>query len=79
VAGAVALAAAAFITIITEALPAGVLPQIARDMAVSESLAGQVVTLYALGCVIAIIPLATFVRRFRRRDVIVTAIRVSRS
>ncbi|WP_260858792.1 MFS transporter [Paraburkholderia sp. BCC1885] len=69
-----ALATAAFVTILTEALPAGVLSQIAASLRVSESLAGQFVTFYALGCVVATIPLAQAVRRYRQRSVILVAI-----
>jgi predicted MFS family arabinose efflux permease len=69
-----ALATAAFITILTAALPAGVLPQISRDLNISESLAGQLVTLYAAGCVVATISLTNAVRRFRQRPIILTAI-----
>lgn len=68
------LATAAFITILTEALPAGVLPQISNDLHISESLAGQFVTFYALGCVFATIPLARAVRRFPQKAVILVAI-----
>jgi predicted MFS family arabinose efflux permease len=68
------LATAAFITILTEALPAGVLPEIAADLRVSESLAGQFVTFYALGCVVATIPLSRAVRGYRQKWVILIAI-----
>lgn len=50
---------AGFITIMTETIPAGLLPQISHDLNVSESLAGQLVSVYALGSVIAAIPIVT--------------------
>lgn len=62
-----ALATAAFITILTEALPAGLLPQMARDLAVSEAWIGQTVTIYAIGSLVAAIPLATLTQGMRRR------------
>ncbi|MGP2837326.1 hypothetical protein ACTVJ2_03950 [Serratia nevei] len=42
--GLLALAMAAFITLLTEIMPAGVLSSIAGDLSVSESLAGQFIT-----------------------------------
>ncbi|AOF94071.1 major facilitator superfamily MFS_1 domain protein (plasmid) [Sinorhizobium sp. RAC02] len=41
VAGLCALAIAGFLTILTEALPAGLLPQIGGSLEVSEAMAGQ--------------------------------------
>jgi predicted MFS family arabinose efflux permease len=41
VAGLCALAVAGFVTILTEALPAGLLPQIASSLGVSEAMAGH--------------------------------------
>ena len=43
-AGLLALATAGFITILTEAMPAGLLPQISAGLGVSEALVGQLVT-----------------------------------
>ncbi|MEQ4617415.1 MAG: MFS transporter [Corticimicrobacter sp.] len=69
-----ALATAAFITILTEALPAGLLPQMAQDLAVSEAWVGQAVTLYALGSLVAAIPLTTATQGVRRRPLLLAAI-----
>lgn len=69
-----ALATAAFITILTEALPAGLLPQMARDLAVSEAWVGQTVTLYAAGSLVAAIPLTASTQGFRRRPLLLAAI-----
>ena len=49
VANLLALATAAFITILTEALPAGLLPMMSVDLRVPDALIGQLVTVYALG------------------------------
>ncbi|MEG6507995.1 MFS transporter [Methyloligella sp. 2.7D] len=65
---------AAFITILTEALPAGLLPQIAGGLGVSEAAAGQLVTLYAVGSLLAAIPLTTLTQGVRRRPLLLTAI-----
>jgi predicted MFS family arabinose efflux permease len=58
----------------TEAMPAGLLPQIGADLNVSEALAGQLVTAYALGSIIAAIPLTAMTRGWRRRSVLLLAI-----
>lgn len=55
-AGLLALACAGFITILTEAMPAGLLPQMGEGLQVSQALVGQLVTLYALGSLLAAIP-----------------------
>jgi predicted MFS family arabinose efflux permease len=72
--GLICLAAAGFITIITEALPAGLLPTMSASLGVSEALIGQLVTVYALGSVLAAIPVVAHTRRFRRRPLLLTAI-----
>lgn len=69
-----ALAMAAFITILTEALPAGLLPQMAESLAVSEALVGQLVTVYAVGSLVAAIPLTTATQGWRRRPLLLIAI-----
>lgn len=72
--GLLALAMAGFICILTESLPAGLLPQIARDLRVTEALAGQWVTLYAVGSLLAAIPLTTATRGWRRRPLLLLCI-----
>ncbi|MFJ2990140.1 MFS transporter [Collimonas sp. NPDC087041] len=69
-----ALATAGFITILTEALPAGLLAQMSRDLAISEALIGQFVTIYAIGSLLAAIPLVALTRSWRRRPLLQTAI-----
>lgn len=73
-AGLLALAMAGFICILTESLPAGLLPQIAQDLGVKEALAGQLVTLYAIGSLLAAIPLTTATRGWRRRPLLLLCI-----
>ncbi|MGO4338243.1 MFS transporter [Labrys sp. KB_33_2] len=70
----IALALAGFITILTEALPAGLLPEIAGSLSVSQSYAGQMVTIYALGSLLAAIPLTSATQRLRRRPLLLFAI-----
>ncbi|NNA67972.1 MFS transporter [Pseudomonas gessardii] len=73
-AGLLALATAGFITILTEAMPAGLLPQMSTGLGVSEALVGQLVTLYALGSLLAAIPLTIATRGWRRRPLLLMAI-----
>ncbi|BFH60426.1 MFS transporter [Paenibacillus azoreducens] len=68
--GLIALAMAGFICILTETLPAGLLPQISAGLGISEALTGQLVTLYALGSLLAAIPLTTATRGWRRRPLL---------
>ena len=72
--GLLALACAGFITILTEAMPAGLLPQMGEGLRVSPALVGQLVTLYALGSLLAAIPLTLLTRGWRRRPLLLLAI-----
>ena len=69
-----ALAMTGFICILTETLPAGLLPQIGDGLGVSASLAGQMVTVYALGSLLAAIPLTIATQSWRRRTVLLLTI-----
>lgn len=69
-----ALAMTGFTAILTETLPAGLLPQIAGGLHVSESLAGQLVTFYAAGSLIAAIPLSAWTQGLRRKPTLLAAI-----
>ena len=69
-----ALAVAGFITVLTEALPAGLLPQIGKGLAISEPLGGQLVTIYAFGSLVAAMPLTAATQGLRRRPLLLLAI-----
>ncbi|MEE4955660.1 MFS transporter [Pseudomonas alliivorans] len=69
-----ALAMTGFICIVTETLPAGLLPAIGNGLGVSPSLAGQMVTVYALGSLLAAIPLTVATQSWRRRTVLLLPI-----
>ena len=69
-----ALAMTGFICIVTETLPAGLLPEIGSGLSVSASLAGQMVTVYALGSLLAAIPLTIATQSWRRRTVLLVTI-----
>lgn len=69
-----ALAMTGFICIVTETLPAGLLPLISEGLAISPSMAGQMVTAYALGSVLAVIPMTIATRGWRRRNVLLLTV-----
>ncbi|WP_300635183.1 MFS transporter [Pseudomonas sp.] len=69
-----ALAMTGFICIVTETLPAGLLPLISEGLAISPSMAGQMVTAYALGSMLAVIPMTIATRGWRRRKVLLLTI-----
>lgn len=73
-AGLLALATAAFITLLTEIMPAGLLSAIAQGLDVSESLAGQFITAYAVGALVAAIPITSLTQGVRRRPLLLVAI-----
>jgi predicted MFS family arabinose efflux permease len=72
--GLTALAFAGFLTILTEALPAGLLPLMSADLGVTESMVGQLITAYALGSLVAAIPLTAATRSWRRRPLLILAV-----
>ncbi len=72
--GLLALAAAGFATVLNEALPAGLLPQIADGLGVTQAMAGQLVTVYAVGSLAAAIPLVVATRGWRRRPLLLGAL-----
>ncbi|HEF4778787.1 TPA: MFS transporter [Burkholderia multivorans] len=74
VANLLALATAGFITVLTEALPAGLLPLMSADLRVTEALIGQLVTVYALGSIVAAIPLVAATRGIARRRLLIAAL-----
>ena len=68
------LAASGFLCIVTETLPAGLLPSIASGLHVSQAIAGQLVAVYALGSLLAAIPLTSLTQGFRRRPVLLATL-----
>ncbi|PRY65467.1 putative MFS family arabinose efflux permease [Glaciihabitans tibetensis] len=73
-AGLVALGTAGFVTIMTEALPAGILPAMSGDLGVTQAAAGQTVTVYAIGSALAAVPLTAATIGWPRRRLLVIAI-----
>ncbi|MBD8632958.1 MFS transporter [Oxalobacteraceae sp. CFBP 8755] len=74
IAALLALAMTGFICIATETLPAGLLPNISDELGVTTAMAGQTVTAYALGSVLAAIPLTIATGGWRRRNVLLMTI-----
>ncbi|WP_225594398.1 MFS transporter [Mycolicibacterium fortuitum] len=73
-AGLFGLGTAGFITIMTEALPAGILPAMSADLGVTASAAGQTVTVYALGSALAAVPLTALTIGWPRRRLLLIAV-----
>lgn len=69
-----ALAMTGFTAIMTETLPAGLLPQLAAGLEVPQAMAGQFVTSYAAGSLVAAIPLTALAQGWRRRPTLLAAI-----
>ena len=74
IAALLALAMTGFICIASETLPAGLLPLISNDLNISNAIAGQTVTAYALGSLLAAIPLTIATGGWRRRNVLLLTI-----
>ncbi|GGK23571.1 MFS transporter [Streptomyces camponoticapitis] len=65
---------AGFISILTECLPAGLLPEMSRTLDTSVSLTGQTVTIYALATALGAIPLARMTAAWPRKHVLQLAL-----
>lgn len=74
IAALLALAMTGFTCIVTETLPAGLLPQIGDGLGIDASAAGQTVTAYAAGSLLAAIPLTVATQNWRRRSVLLLSI-----
>ncbi|MFC6356123.1 MFS transporter [Luethyella okanaganae] len=72
--GLLALAAVVFTGVVTEILPAGLLPQMTADLGISESQVGSLVAVYAITTAITAIPLTALTRGVPRRLLLVTLV-----
>jgi len=70
----VSLALIGFILLAMETMPAGLLPDIAEGMAISEGTVGLFVSAYALGTVIVTVPAISLTRRFRRKPLLLLSV-----
>lgn len=64
------LAAAGFLSLLSEAIPAGMLFDIGSDLGITTAMAGQFITLYAAGCFFSAIPLSFATRNMQRRTLL---------
>lgn len=69
-----ALTTAAFVTVLTEALPAGVLPAMSAGLGVGEAATGQLVTVYAIGTALTAIPLSAATAGWRRKRLLLAGV-----
>jgi DHA1 family inner membrane transport protein len=65
------LAGAIFVSVSSEFLPTGLLPDIAADLRVSESRVGLLITVFAFTVVVSAAPLTIITRRFSRKGLLV--------
>lgn len=72
--GLLALAAVVFTGVVTEILPAGLLPQMSADLGISESQVGALVAVYAIATAITAIPLVALTRAVPRRMLLVSLV-----
>lgn len=73
-AGLIALALSGFLAIMTETLPAGLLPEISQSLKITTGAAGQLVTWYAFGSILAAIPVIGMTKSWTRKHLFMTAI-----
>jgi len=64
------LAMAAFVTLLTEIMPAGLLSSISAGLGVSQAVGGQFITAFAFGALAAALPSAAFTHRMRRKKLL---------
>ncbi|MDR2325057.1 MAG: MFS transporter [Acidovorax sp.] len=69
-----ALAMAGFLALMTEILPAGMLLPISADLQITPTQAGQLVTAYAVGALVAAVPLTAATLGWRRRPLLLAAL-----
>ena len=71
-----ALFTAGFLGILNETVPAGLLPNMSASLGLSESVAGQTITVYALATALTAIPLNAVLKNLGRRTLLVSALGV---
>lgn len=74
--GLVSLASATFVSVTSEFLPTGLLPEMASDMGVALSAVGFLVTIFAGTVVVATTPLTVLTRRYSRKAFVVVVLMV---
>lgn len=74
--GLVTLAGAIFVSVTSEFLPTGLLPEMAKELGVGLSTAGFLVTIFAGTVVISTTPLAALTRRYSRKALVIVVLLV---
>ncbi|MHA7985136.1 MFS transporter [Rathayibacter sp. CAU 1779] len=69
-----ALATVVFIAVLTEIMPAGLLPSMSRGLGASESQVGLLVSSYAITTAVTAIPLTAITRRVPRKALLMTLV-----
>lgn len=77
--GLIVLAGAIFASVTSEFLPTGLLPDMARDLHVSVSQVGLLVSIFAGTVVVSTTPLAALTRRYSRKALVVVVLLVNAS
>ncbi|BDI23785.1 MFS transporter [Herbiconiux sp. L3-i23] len=72
--GLAVLAGAIFVSVTGEFLPTGLLPDMARDLGVSEAQIGLLVSVFAATVVVATAPLAALTRNYSRKRLVVVVL-----
>ena len=72
--GLLALAAAAFTDVVTDLLPAGLLPQMSRSLHVPEARVGLLVSAFAVASALSAIPVTAMLRGLPRRPVLISVL-----
>jgi predicted MFS family arabinose efflux permease len=75
--GLIVLAGAIFVSVTSEFLPTGLLPDMARELHVSASRIGLLVSIFAGTVVISTTPLAALTRRFSRKGLVIVVLLVN--
>lgn len=68
------LAMAAFVTLLTEIMPAGLLSSISSGLRVPQAVGGQFITAFALGALSAALPSTAFTHRMARKKLLLTGL-----
>ncbi len=74
--GLLILSALVFVSVTSEFLPTGLLPDIARELNVTESQVGLLITLFAGTVVLTAAPLTTITRRYSRKSLVIVVLLV---
>ncbi|WGD38024.1 MFS transporter [Lysinibacter sp. HNR] len=72
--GLLILASATFLSVTIEMIPTGLMPEMSRDLGVTEAQIGLLLTVFAFTVVITVIPLTILTRSWGRRTIIIVAL-----